>query len=274
MDLKLKGRTALVSGGSKGIGLATAKRLAGEGASVVICARTEATVQAALAALAEIAPGRVHAVLADMTDPEGIARAVAEARDLGGPIDIAVSNVIGHQIERDGGGPPPGHFLDVPTGELRTEFKQLVLSSWRLARAVIPAMRERGWGRIVNISSGVAREPAWELPHLLPNVARPAVGGLHKILAHELSGTGVTVNSILTGSITTERNQHYFTWLAKERGVTLEALLAEFFANTPARRPGKPEEMAATIAFLCSPAAGLISGQGLAVTGGLMRHIY
>jgi 3-oxoacyl-[acyl-carrier protein] reductase len=274
MDLKLDGKVAFVSGGSKGIGLATAKTLASEGATVVVSARTPSTLELALAALEEIAQGRVFAVAADMTDKAGVDHAVSEALRLAGQIDIAVSNVIGHQIEADGGGPPPGFFQTVPPQEIQAEFRQLVLSSWRLARAVAPGMRQRGWGRIINVSSGVSREPAWELPHLLPNMARPAAAALHRLMSRSLSGSGVTVNSILTGSIATERNQHYFTWLAKERGVTLGALLAEFYGATPARRPGKPEEMAAAIAFLCSEAAGLVNGQGLPVTGGLMRHIY
>lgn len=274
MDLSLQGRTALVSGGSKGIGLATAKRLAMEGAVVVIAARSEGPLQAALAALAEIAPGRAHAVAADMTEAAGVRSVVDEARRFAGEIDIAVSNVIGHQIEADGGGPPPGHFQTVPPQEFKAEYKQLVLSAWRLARAVVPAMRERGWGRIVNISSGVAREAMWELPHILPNVARPAAAALHRVFARALAGTGVTVNSILTGSISTERNRAYMEWLAKERGQSVEAIIAEFYAATPARRPGTPEEMAATIAFLCSEQARLISGQGIPVTGGLVRHNY
>ncbi|MDB5424965.1 MAG: putative 3-oxoacyl-[acyl-carrier protein] reductase [Phenylobacterium sp.] len=274
MDLKLSGKVAIVSGGSKGIGLATARLLASEGATVVISARSEATLETALAGLSGIAPGRVFAVAADMTDAAGVERVVAEARRAAGEIDIAVSNVIGHQIEADGKGPPPGFFQTVPPKEIQAEFNQLVLSSWRLARAVAPTMRERGWGRIINVSSGVSREPAWELPHVLPNMARPAAAALHRIMAKAFSGSGVTVNSILTGSIATDRNQHYFQWLSKERGVTLEALLAEVYGATPARRPGKPEEMAAAIAFLCSEAAGLINGVGLPVTGGVMRHIY
>ena len=274
MDLKLSGKVALVSGGSKGIGLATARLFAAEGAHVVIAARTEATLADALSGLETLAPGRVFAVAANMTEADGVTRVVAEARRMAGEIDIAISNVIGHQIEPDGGGPPPGHFQTVPPKEIQAEFKQLVLSSWRLARAVAPSMRARGWGRIINVSSGVAREPAWDLPHVLPNMARPAAAALHRILSKQLSGSGVTVNSILTGSIATDRNRHYFEWLSKERGVPFEQLLAEIYAATPARRPGKPEEMAAAIAFLCSEAAGLINGQALPVTGGVMRHIY
>lgn len=274
MDLSLQGRVALVSGGSKGIGLATARRLAMEGAAVVIAARSEGPIRDAVAAIGEIAPGRVHGVSADMTETAGVRQVVAAARAFAGEIDIAVSNVIGHQIEPDGGGPPPGHFQTVPPAELKAEYKQLVLSAWRLAREVIPSMRARGWGRIINISSGVAREAMWELPHILPNVARPAAAALHRALARDLAGTGITVNSILTGSIATERNRSYMEWLAKERGQSFEQIIAEFYATTPARRPGLPEEMAATVAFLCSEQARLISGQGVPVTGGLVRHNY
>jgi 3-oxoacyl-[acyl-carrier protein] reductase len=182
--------------------------------------------------------------------------------------------VSGHRIEPDGKGPPPGHFQTIRPKEIHAEFKHLVLSAWHLACAVVPEMQKRGWGRIINIASGVAREPAWELPHLLPNMARPAAAALHRLMSRELCGTGVTVNSILTGSIATERNQQYFRWLSKERGMTFEALMSEYYAGVPMRRPGKPEEMAAAVAFLCTDAAGLISGQGIPVTGGLMRHIY
>lgn len=274
MDLGLQGRAALVSGGSKGIGLAAAKRLAAEGATVVIAARSEGPLQEAAAAISNIAPGRVHAVAGDMTEHDGVRQVVEAARRFAGEIDIAISNVIGHQIEADGGGPPPGLFQTVPPQEFKAEYKQLVLSAWRLARAVAPAMRRRGWGRIINISSGVAREAMWELPHILPNVARPAAAAFHRVLARELAGSGVTVNSILTGSIATERNLAYMNWLSKERGQPVEQIIAEFYVATPARRPGTPEEMAATIAFLCSQQANLISGQGVPVTGGLVRHNY
>jgi 3-oxoacyl-[acyl-carrier protein] reductase len=274
MSGSMQDKAALISGGSKGIGLAIAKRLASDGARVVISARTEAVLAQSLKLLESVAPGRVFAVTADMTGQQGIERAVAAARRAAGKIDIVVSNVIGHQIEPDGKGPPPGHFQTIRPKEINAEFKQLVLSAWHLACAVVPEMQKRGWGRIINIASGVAREPAWELPHLLPNMARPAAAGLHRLMSRELSGTGVTVNSILTGSIATERNQQYFRWLSKERGMTFEALMSEYYAGVPMRRPGKPEEMAAAVAFLCSDAAGLISGQGIPVTGGLMRHIY
>jgi 3-oxoacyl-[acyl-carrier protein] reductase len=274
MDLGLAGKTALVSGGSKGIGLATAKLLAAEGARVAICARNPVTLEAAADMLREIAPGRVLAVSADLTDGGEIKRVVTQVRAELGEIDVAVSNVIGHQVQSDAKGPPPGHFRDVPPAELGAEFRQLVRSSWLLAREVAPAMVKRGWGRIINIGSGVAREPMWELPHFLPNVARPAAAAVHKIMARELSGTGVTVNTILTGAIATERNEAYFKWLASERSMTVDDLHAEFFAGTPLRRPGKPIEMASVIAFLCSQDAAPISGQAIPVTGGMLRNIY
>jgi 3-oxoacyl-[acyl-carrier protein] reductase len=190
MSGSLHDKAALISGGSKGIGLAIAKRLASDGARVVISARTEAVLAQSLKLLESIAPGRVFAVTADMTHQQGIERAVAAARRAAGKIDIVVSNVIGHQIEPDGKGPPPGHFQTIRPKEINAEFKQLVLSAWHLACAVVPEMQKRGWGRIINIASGVAREPAWELPHLLPNMARPAAAALHRLMSRELCGTG------------------------------------------------------------------------------------
>lgn len=120
----------------------------------------------------------------------------------------------------------------------------------------------------------VARETIWELPHILPNAARPAAAGLHRMLSARYAGTGVTVNSLLTGSIATERNVGYFTWLAAERGLTLEQVVAENSQRTPLRRPGRPEEMASVAAFLCSDAAGGISGQAIAMSGGNSRHVF
>lgn len=274
MDLGLAGRTAIVSGGSKGIGLATAEALLAEGCRVMIAARTEATLETARAQLDAVAPGRVDALSADMTDAEAVERVVTTSEERLGPVDIAVSNVIGHVIEPDKPGPHAGHFVDVPAEDYRTEFRQLYLSAWYLARAVIPGMKARGFGRILNVGSIVAREPQWEIPHILPNTVRPAVAGLHRSLAQELAAHGITVNNILTGSIATERNRAYFTWLAEQRGQELEPMLAAMYANHPVPRPGKPSEMAGLMVFLCSRQAAPISGQSIAVSGGRSRHLY
>ena len=162
------------------------------------------------------------------------------ARSELGPISVAVSNVIGHVIDsaEEGEGPGAGTFASMPAGEYQREFRQLFVSAWALATACLPDMRAARWGRIVNIGSGVAREPATELPHVLPNVVRPAVAGMHRILAARLAGEGVTVNNILTGSILTERNLSYWNWLASETGRTFDEVTEQFHARHPAAAPG------------------------------------
>ncbi len=274
MDLGIKDRVAIVSGGSKGIGFATARALTDAGAKVMITARNRDQLEDARARLDPQGGGKVCAYAADMTDEAGVAGAVAATVAAFGPVSIAVSNVVGHVIDTKEAGPHAGHFSDVDPDGYRMEFKQLLLSAWYLAQQVIPGMKAQGWGRIANVGSGVAREPNWELPHILPNTVRPAVAALYRGLAADLSPHGITVNNILTGSIATERNRAYFTWLAGERGVEVEDLLREMYKAGPIQRPGKPEEMAGLIAFLCSERAQHISGQSIPVTGGRSRHLY
>lgn len=274
MDLGLSGRTAIVSGASTGIGFATARLFAQEGARLMITARSADRLEAARDQLADETGAEIFAVAADMTDAAGVKQVVAAAEQRLGPIDIAIANVVGHKIKADGHGPPPGHFADVPADQYRVEFRQLVLSVWYLARLTAPAMRARGWGRIVSIASGVARESAWQLPHILPNSVRPAAAAVCRDLAHKYAGSGVTANNILTGNIATQRNVDYMEWLAQERGTTYEATVRENCDVIPLRRPGKPEEMAATIGFVCSPWAAKINGHSIHVSGGSSRHIY
>ncbi|MET0144378.1 MAG: SDR family oxidoreductase [Ilumatobacteraceae bacterium] len=276
MEYGIEGKVAVVSGGSRGIGLAIARTLAGEGVRVVIAARTPSHLESAAAAVDAIAPGNVEAVGADMTDPTDVERVVAVARDRFGSVDIAVSNVIGHVIDagKEGEGPGAGTFATMPPDEYRREFQSLFVSAWALARATVPAMRAAGWGRICNIGSTVAREPATHLPHILPNTVRAPVAGLHRVLAARLAADGITVNNLLTGGIATERNTSYWTWLAGERGQSVEEVTAASRAGIPLRRMGDPDEMAATVAFLCSQRASRITGQSIPVSGGsLNKHL-
>jgi 3-oxoacyl-[acyl-carrier protein] reductase len=275
MDYGLEGKVAVISGGSRGIGRAIATLLAGEGASVVIASRTQSSLDDAAAAIEATAPGRVEAVAADMTDPSAVDGVVRVARERFGPVGIAVSNVIGHVIdpEKEGSGPGAGTFGTMPAEEYGREFEHLFVSAWALAVAVLPDMRAQRWGRICNIGSGVAREPATHLPHVLPNAVRPAVAGLYRIMADRLKGEGVTVNNILTGSILTERNRSYWVWLANERSMTVDEVTSGVTANIPLRRMGEPEEMAALVAFLCSEQAAKITGQSIPVVGGNSAHL-
>jgi 3-oxoacyl-[acyl-carrier protein] reductase len=210
-----------------------------------------------------------------MADPADVERVVGIARQRFGPVGIAVSNVIGHVIDpgKEGGGPGAGTFASMPPEEYRREFTSLFVSAWALAMAALPDMRAARWGRICNIASTVAREPATHLPHILPNTVRAPVAGLYRVLASRLAPEGVTVNNILTGSIATERNSSYWRWLAGERGQTLEEVTAGQREGIPLRRSGYPEEMAAVAAFLCSQQAARITGQSIPVSGGTTKHL-
>ncbi|MDT7549780.1 MAG: 3-oxoacyl-[acyl-carrier protein] reductase [Actinomycetota bacterium] len=275
MELGLQGRVAVVSGGSRGIGRAIATRLADEGANVVLAARNQSNLDEAAAAIEADHPGQVAAVTADMTDPQSVRGVIAAANARFGPVSIAVSNVIGHVIDskKEGAGPAAGTFGTIPHADYREEFTRLLQSAWALADAAIPDMRAQGWGRIVNIGSGVAREPTKDLPHVLPNTVRPAVAGMYRILARRLAAEGVTVNSILTGSILTERNRSYWEWLATERGKPVEEVRSVMTDSIPARRMGEPHELAAVVTFLCSDRGRSITGQSIPVDGGINRHL-
>ncbi|HLY82502.1 MAG TPA: SDR family oxidoreductase [Acidimicrobiales bacterium] len=275
MDYGIKGKVAVVSGGSRGIGRAIARTLAAEGVAVVIAARTQSHLDDAAAEIHALGDARVEAVAADMTSPADVERVVGIARKQFGPVGIAVSNVIGHVIdpETEGSGPGAGTFASMAPEEYRREFEHLFVSAWALAHAALPDMRAARWGRICNIGSGVAREPATDLPHVLPNTVRPAVAGMYRILAASVARDGVTVNNILTGGILTERNRSYWKWLAGERGQTFEEVTAGVNARIPLRRQGEPEEMAALVAFLCSQQGGRVTGQSIPVNGGGSRHL-
>jgi 3-oxoacyl-[acyl-carrier protein] reductase len=275
MDYGIEGKVAIVSGGSRGIGRAIARTLAAEGVSVVIAARNKSDLAEAAAEIDQIASGAVEPVVGDMTDQIDVARVVDATRRRFGPVSIAVSNVIGHVIdaEKEGAGPGAGTFASMPPEEYRREFEHLFLSAWTLARECLPDMLDSGWGRICNIGSKVAREPATHLPHILPNTVRPAVAGLYRMYAARLADSGVTVNNILTGSILTQRNRSYWQWLAGERAQTVEEVTAGVNAGIPLKRMGEPEEMAAVVAFLCSQQAARITGQSIPVDGGTTYHI-
>jgi 3-oxoacyl-[acyl-carrier protein] reductase len=275
MDLGLQGRVAIVSGGSRGIGRAIATMLAGEGANVVISSRRQSDLDDAAAAIEAANPGRVAAISADLTDVDDVKRVLTFAKQRFGPVDIAVSNVIGHVIDsaKEGKGPGAGTFYNMEAEHYREEFAHLLVSAWALAHECLPDMVLRRWGRIMNIGSGVAREPTKSLPHVLPNTVRPAVAGLYRVLARRYAAEGITVNNILTGSILTERNRSYWVWLAAQRGQSVAEVTAGVTADIPARRMGEPDEMAALVTFLASEQGGRITGQSIPVDGGINHHL-
>ena len=247
MDLGLRGRRALVTAGSRGIGRAIAAELVAEGASVCISSRSPS------AAASELG---VSSVAFDSDDVDAVPAFVEEVSSaLGGPLDIVVVNT---------GGPPTGADpLGFPRSEWEDAYRSLVLTPMALVETVVPGMRSRGFGRVVNVSSTSVREP---LPALmLSNAHRAATLAAWKTLARNVAGDGVTINTLLPGRIATDR-------LATNYG-SLDAAEEAAKGEVPAGRLGRPEEMAAAAAFLCSDRAAYITGVALLVDGGLTRSI-
>lgn len=246
MDLGLHGRVALVTGASKGIGRAIAAELAREGARVAISARSRDRVEAAAAELGALA--LVH----DSGDLAGVVDLVeATERELG-PLDVLVCNT---------GGPPAGDPLGFTREQWQRAYETLVLAPMALVETVLPGMRARGWGRIVNVVGTSVREP---LPGLmLSNAHRVSMIAAFKTLAREVAADGVTLNSVLPGLIKTERVVEVYG--SPERAAETMGL--------PAGRLGTVEEMAAAAAFLCSDRAGYVNGEMLTVDGAMTQSL-
>jgi 3-oxoacyl-[acyl-carrier protein] reductase len=250
MELGIKGRTALVLGASRGIGRGIAASLAREGARVAIASRTpEDLVKTA----AEI-EGDVTPIGAETGNLEHLAGVPAEVEKQIGPIDILVTNT---------GGPPPGGALDNDLEEWQAAYTSLVLAPRVLIKAVAPGMRERSWGRIVNVGSSSTRQPIPELN--LSNVHRAAAVAFFKTLSNELAPHGITVNTVATGMFATER-------LADVRG-SLDAAHEVARQSVPARRLGDPAEFGDLVAFLCSDRAAYLTGAVIPLDGGMVRAL-
>ena len=250
MDLGISGRVALVGGATQGIGRAVAETLIAEGARVVITARgADRTGRVAV----EIGAVAGHAW--DSADLDAAPDLISQITEQVGPVDILVTNT---------GGPPANPDpLGFSTEQWEHAHRTLVLAPMALLGLVLPGMRERGWGRVVAIASTSVREPIQAL--MLSNAERSAALSAYKTLAREVAGDGITINTLLTGSIATDR-------IASLSG-SLEAAEAYAAQTVPAGRLGRPEEMAATAAFLCSVQAAYITGTALAVDGGSLRAV-
>jgi 3-oxoacyl-[acyl-carrier protein] reductase len=248
MDLGLDGRVALVMGASRGIGRAIAAALVREGARVAVASRSEQRIEEAASEI----EGDVSAFVADASDLDRLGTLADEVAEGLGPIEILVLNT---------GGPPFGGALDHGVEEWEEAYRSLVLAPMTLATEVLPGMRERGWGRIVNVGSTSTREP---IPGLnLSNAHRLAAVGFLKTLAREVAGDGITVNTVATGRFATER-------LAGADG-SLDAAEAAARSEVPAGRLGRPEEYGDLVAFLCSGRSAYITGATIPIDGGLLR---
>jgi len=262
MDLGISGRVALVAASSKGLGKAVAEELAAEGVSLVLCARGEAGLRTTADAIAKGYDVPVLAVAADLGKAGEAERVVREGLATFGQIDILLTN---------SGGPPAGPFESL-TNEQWASATALVLGSVvAFCQAVLPGMKQRRWGRILNVCSIAAKQPVDNL--MLSNSIRAAVLGFARTLANEVAPFGVTVNNLLPGFTRTERMVELSEVTAAKDRITPQQALARYTATVPMGRMGEPREFAALAAFLASERASYITGQSMAVDGGWIRSL-
>ncbi|MEJ7841394.1 MAG: SDR family oxidoreductase [Rubrobacter sp.] len=262
MDLGLGGKAALVTAASKGLGRAIATELAREGARVVISSRDEASLARTASEIKEETGAEVGYRAADLANAADIEALVAHATERLGGIDVLVNNT---------GGPPPGNFADLDDEAWDLAFRQIILSLVRCVRGVIPSMRERGGGRIVNVASSSVKQPIDNL--LLSNTFRAGLAGLAKSLSLELAPDGILVNTLGPGRILTGRTESVDAGQAEARGVSVEEIREQFATRIPLGRYGTPEEFARVAAFLASPANSYVTGQAILVDGGMVRAL-
>jgi 3-oxoacyl-[acyl-carrier protein] reductase len=261
VDLKLKGKTALVLGGSKGIGNGIATALAAEGVAVALVAREREALDKAVAEI-EAHGGHAIGVPADLGNWPTVEAAVAAARKQIGPIDILLNN---------SGGPPPSGVVGVSPELWETQFRTMVLALFRVTELVLPEMRARKWGRILNVTSYIVVEP---IPVIgISSTLRSAIHGWAKVLANETARDGITVNTLMPGVIATDRSMRLAGAAAERQGITVEESLKRTAAAIPVGRIGTTEEFGAVAAFLASPLAAYITGSLIRIDGGMIRAV-
>jgi 3-oxoacyl-[acyl-carrier protein] reductase len=263
MDLGLAGRTALVTAASRGFGRATALELAREGAHVAICARGAEDLEKAAREVDAAGPGKVVAGVVDVTDKvatEAFARRVEQEL---GPVDCLLANA---------GGPPAMGFAEIGDEGWQAAFELNLMSTVRLCRLVLPGMKERGFGRIVQVGSVTMRQPVENL--LLSNVIRPATHALIRNLAVEAAPHGVTVNTVAPGFHVTTAVERLIRKKQETEGLSRDEVLGQWTREIPAGRLGEAEELAALIVFLMSVRAGYLTGQMVVSDGGWVRGTF
>lgn len=257
MDLGLKGKRALVLGASRGLGAAIAQTLAAEGASVIAAARSADTIRD----WADKTDGEVEAMALDLSDAGAIDTALDKVL-ADGPVDILVNNT---------GGPPPGGAADAERSAWTSHFETMAANIFHITGRLLPGMRERGWGRVVTLTSSGVEQP---IPNLaLSNGIRSALVGWSKTLSNEVAGDGVTVNVVMPGRIHTDRVDQLDAAAAKRTGKDVEDVAAASAAAIPTKRYGKPQEFADMVTFLASERASYVTGSKIRVDGGSIKGI-
>lgn len=260
MDIRLDGRSALITGGSAGLGLAMAKEFAASGAEVAIVGRRPDVLERARREIAAVAAGRVHAVAADVATAEGTDLAFGSAVAAFGKVDILVNNAGKAQV---------GRFEDITDEVWQADFDLKLFAAVRLARHALPAMKERKWGRIINVLATGAKAPR---PGTAPTAVSRAAGlALTKVLAGEGAPHNVLVNALLVGLIDSDQwvRRHAEIRAEGADDVSYDQFLGKMAAGIPLGRVGRAEEFAAIACFLASDAGGYITGTGINVDGGV-----
>jgi 3-oxoacyl-[acyl-carrier protein] reductase len=253
MDLGIKGKQAIVCAASKGLGRACAWSLAREGVDVTICARGEETLNRTAEEIRKAFGVEVNAVAADVAAPEGRAKVLAACPQP----DILVNNA---------GGPPPGDFRDWSREDWLRAIDANMLAPIELIKATVDHMIAKKFGRVVNITSSAVKAPLAMLG--LSNGARSGLTGFIAGLSRQTVKHNVTINNLLPGFFLTDRNRSTMSAFAKERGITIEAAVAERVAHIPAGRQGDPAEFGDACAYLCSAQAAFVTGQNFLIDGG------
>jgi 3-oxoacyl-[acyl-carrier protein] reductase len=258
MDLGLRGKVALVTGASKGMGKACAMGLAAEGARVAMCARNEGDLKAAVEEVKATTKAEVMGLATDVTKIDQVRALVGRVKDTFGSPDVLIANC---------GGPPRGFFDDFDDAAWQGAVEVSLLSTVRLVREVLPGMRARKWGRILTIQSVSVKQPLSDL--LLSNAVRPGVHGMMKTLALQLASDNNLVNTLCPGRILTDR----LLGGLKASGLSREEYLARQSADIPMGRVGTAEEFASVAVFLASERASYVTGVAVQVDGGLVRGL-
>ncbi len=255
MDLGIRGRTALVTGASAGLGRAVALALAAEGVRLAVAARRRDELEEVARAAKSAGAPEARAYVADLTDDASVARLLADARRDFGAIDILVAN---------SGGPKPGTVTQLSLDDWDAGYRTVLRGMLHLVDGVVPQMRERGWGRIVALTSSSVKQP---IPTLaLSNAFRTALVSALKTLSLEVGAQGITVNAIATGRIHTDR---LLALYGDDR-----AMEAAARADIPVGRVATPEEFAPMVAFLCGEGARYVTGQTIAIDGGMIKSVF
>ncbi len=262
MELGIRGKVAMVAAGSKGLGRATALALAAEGCAVSICARGLGALASTKAEL-EALGVRVLAESVDVSSAEDLARWQRDTEATLGPVAILVTNT---------GGPKAAEFANLSDADWAAGVESTLMNVVRMSRLVLPGMRARQWGRIVHITSLVAKQPYPLLT--ISSTLRAGLSALTRTLALETARAGITVNALLPGHVMTDRQLHLAEVKAAAAGITTEEHFTRQAAAIPAGRIGQPEEVGAVIAFLCSQPASYLTGQSLLVDGGLVQGTF